>query len=135
SVLFLNLPQAVVTTYVIDEGFEIPRGLGSDGCWIILGNPARLHAPLLLEDMNRMYPGTPVFGGLAGGGWDEDSIFHFHSGEAAPCRWPRCFSVAAVAGNISSACPITMAACWPRPSAKSRWPDFLPAANSGPWPG
>jgi small ligand-binding sensory domain FIST len=83
SVLFLNVPQATVTTFVIDEGFEIPRGLKPGGCWIVLGNPARLHAQLLLEDMNRLYPGTPVFGGLAGGGWDAESTFHFHSSENA----------------------------------------------------
>ncbi len=80
SVLFLNLPQASVTTFVIDSGFEIPRGLHTDGCWIIMGHPGRLHAQMLLEDLNRVYPGMPVFGGMAGGGWDADSIFHFHNG-------------------------------------------------------
>jgi len=83
SVLFLNLPGAAVSTHLISEGFEIPRGLRADGCWIVLGNPARLHAQLLLEDMNRLYPRMPVFGGMAGGGWDAESIFLFHSGEDA----------------------------------------------------
>ncbi len=83
SALFLNLPQSVVSTHVINEDFEIPRGLRTDGCWIVLGNPARFHAQLLLEDMNRLYPGMPVFGGLAGGGWDAESIFLFHSGQDA----------------------------------------------------
>lgn len=80
SALFLKLPGAKVTTHVIREDFEIPRGLRTDGCWILLGNPARLHAQLFLEDMNRLYPGMPVFGGMAGGGWDAESIFLFHSG-------------------------------------------------------
>ncbi len=79
SVLFLRLPGASVSTHIISEGFEIPRGLNGDGCWIVLGNPARLHAQLLLEDINRLYPRMPVFGGMAGGGWDAESIFLFHS--------------------------------------------------------
>ena len=80
SVLFLNLPQASVSTYVINSDFQIPRGLRTDGCWILMGHPARLHAQMLLEDMNRVYPGMPVFGGMAGGGWQTDSIFHFQNG-------------------------------------------------------
>lgn len=79
SVLFLNLPQAAVSTWLIDEDFQIPRGMRQDGCWIVLGNPARLDAQLFLEDMNKAYPGVPVFGGMAGGGWDAESIFHFSS--------------------------------------------------------
>jgi small ligand-binding sensory domain FIST len=83
SVLFLNLPQAAVSTWVIDSEFQIPRGLRTDGCWLLIGNPARLDAQLLLEDMNRVYPGMPVYGGMAGGGWDAESIFVFHSGHEA----------------------------------------------------
>jgi small ligand-binding sensory domain FIST len=83
SALFLNLPGAAVAAHVIREDFELPRTLSREGCWIVLGNPARLHAQLLLEDMNRLYPRMPVFGGMAGGGWDAESIFLFHSSEDA----------------------------------------------------
>jgi len=83
SVLFLNLPQARTSSYVIDDEFQIPHGLGADGCWIVMGHPARLNAQMLLQDMNRVYPGMPVFGGMAGGGWEADSIFHFHSASGA----------------------------------------------------
>jgi small ligand-binding sensory domain FIST len=80
SVLFLNLPDVHVSTWMIDSEFQIPHGLRTDGCWIVTGHPGRLNAQMLLEDMNRVYPGVPVFGGMAGGGWEADSIFHFHSG-------------------------------------------------------
>ena len=83
SVLFLNLPEVRVSAYVIDSEFHLPHGLSGDGCWIALGHPARLNAQMLLQDMNRAYPGTPVFGGMAGGGWDGDSIYHFLSGADA----------------------------------------------------
>lgn len=83
SVLFLNLPDAQVSAWVINEDFQLPHGLPADGCWIVMGNMMRLNAPMLLEDMNREYPGTPVFGGMAGGGWKTDSIFHFHDAEEA----------------------------------------------------
>lgn len=83
SVLFLNAPGATATTHLIDSDFEIPRGLRSEGAFILLGNPARLNAQMLLEDLNRVYPGIPVYGGMAGGGWDADSIFHLHSSEQA----------------------------------------------------
>jgi small ligand-binding sensory domain FIST len=79
SVLFLNLPDVHVSTWMIDSDFQIPRGLRTDGCWIVTGHPARLNAQMLLGDLNRAYPGVPVFGGLAGGGWEADSIFHFSS--------------------------------------------------------
>lgn len=79
SVMFLNLPGAEVFTKVINDEFQIPRGLRNDGCWIVLGHPARLNAQTLLADMNRTYAGMPVFGGMAGGAWEADNIFHFHS--------------------------------------------------------
>ena len=46
--------------------------------WLVLGNPLRLNAQALLEDMNRIYPGVPVYGGLATGGWDPETLFTFH---------------------------------------------------------
>lgn len=78
SILFLNLPQGSVETWVIDENFQIPKDRPSTGGWIVLGNPLRLNAQALLEDMNRIYPGVPVYGGLATGGWDSDTLFTFH---------------------------------------------------------
>lgn len=77
SVLFLNLPESRVGTWVIDEHFQIPRDRAATGGWLVLGNPLRLNAQALLEDMNRIYPGVPVYGGLATGGWDTDTLFTF----------------------------------------------------------
>ncbi len=79
SVLFLNLPGVEVNSWVIDSDFQMPRGLRTDGCWIITGHVGRLNGAALLEDLNRVYPGVPVFGGMAGG-WEAESIYHFHSG-------------------------------------------------------
>jgi small ligand-binding sensory domain FIST len=62
---------------VIDEHFQIPRDRPATGAWLVLGNPLRLNAAALLEDMNRIYPGVPVYGGLATGGWDSDTLFTF----------------------------------------------------------
>jgi small ligand-binding sensory domain FIST len=77
SVMFLNLPESQVGTWVIDEHFQIPRDRPATGGWLVLGNPLRLNAQALLEDMNRIYPGVPVYGGLATGGWDTDTLFTF----------------------------------------------------------
>jgi small ligand-binding sensory domain FIST len=77
SVMFLNLPESDVGTWVIDENFQIPRERPVTGGWLVLGNPLRLNAQALLEDMNRIYPGVPVYGGLATGGWDADTLFTF----------------------------------------------------------
>ena len=78
SVMFLNLAEEEVGTWVIDEHFQIPRDRPATGGWLVLGNPLRLNAAALLEDMNRIYPGVPVYGGLATGGWDSDTLFTFH---------------------------------------------------------
>jgi small ligand-binding sensory domain FIST len=78
SILFLNLPESQVGTWVIDEHFQIPRDRSSTGGWLVLGNPLRLNSQALLEDMNRIYPGVPVYGGLATGGWDAETLFTFH---------------------------------------------------------
>ncbi len=78
SVMFLNLADEEVGTWVIDEHFQIPRDRPATGGWLVLGNPLRLNAAALLEDMNRIYPGVPVYGGLATGGWDSDTLFTFH---------------------------------------------------------
>ncbi len=78
SVMFLNLADEEVGTWVIDEHFQIPRDRSATGGWLVLGNPLRLNAAALLEDMNRIYPGVPVYGGLATGGWDSDTLFTFH---------------------------------------------------------
>ena len=78
SVMFLNLAGEEVGTWVIDEHFQIPRDRPATGGWLVLGNPLRLNAAALLEDMNRIYPGVPVYGGLATGGWDSDTLFTFH---------------------------------------------------------
>lgn len=77
SVMFLNLAEEEVGTWVIDEHFQIPRDRPATGGWLVLGNPLRLNAAALLEDMNRIYPGVPVYGGLATGGWDSDTLFTF----------------------------------------------------------
>jgi small ligand-binding sensory domain FIST len=77
SVMFLNLAEEEVGTWVIDEHFQIPRDRPATGAWLVLGNPLRLNAAALLEDMNRIYPGVPVYGGLATGGWDSDTLFTF----------------------------------------------------------
>ena len=77
SVIFLNLAEEEVGTWVIDEHFQIPRDRPATGGWLVLGNPLRLNAAALLEDMNRIYPGVPVYGGLATGGWDSDTLFTF----------------------------------------------------------
>lgn len=77
SVLFLNQPHSDIRTWVIDEHFQIPRERPATGGWLILGNPLRLNAQALLEDMNRIYPGVPVYGGLATGGWDTETLFTF----------------------------------------------------------
>lgn len=77
SVLFLNLPDSEVGTWVIDEHFQIPRDRPATGGWLVLGNPLRLNAQALLEDMNRIFPGVPVYGGLATGGWDAETLFTF----------------------------------------------------------
>jgi small ligand-binding sensory domain FIST len=76
-VMFLNLPESRVGTWVIDEHFQIPRDRAATGGWLVLGNPLRLNAQALLEDMNCIYPGVPVYGGLATGGWDTDTLFTF----------------------------------------------------------
>jgi small ligand-binding sensory domain FIST len=39
-----------------------------------------LNAQALLEDMNRIYPGMPLYGGLATGGWDAETLFTFMQG-------------------------------------------------------
>lgn len=78
SLLFLNLPDASVTSWVIDEEFQIPRDRKAEGAWLVLGNPLRLNAQALLQDMNRLYPGVPLYGGLAGGGWDMEKLFTMH---------------------------------------------------------
>jgi small ligand-binding sensory domain FIST len=78
SVLFLNLPEDGIGTWVIDEHFQIPRDRPAEGGWLVLGNPLRLNAQALLEDMNRIYPGVPLYGGLATGGWDAENLFTFH---------------------------------------------------------
>lgn len=78
SVLFLNLPDDEVGSWVIDEHFQIPRERPSTGGWVVLGNPLRLNAQAFLQDMNRIYPGVPVYGGLATGGWDTETLFTFH---------------------------------------------------------
>ncbi len=80
SVLFLNLPEEEVRTWVIDEHFQIPRDRPAAGGWLLLGNPLRLNAAALLADLNRIYPGVPVYGGLASGGGDRESLFAFHHG-------------------------------------------------------
>lgn len=78
SVLFLNLPDQEIGTWVIDENFQIPRDRPATGGWLILGNPLRLNSQALLEDMNRIYKGVPVYGGLATGGYEADTLFAFH---------------------------------------------------------
>lgn len=78
SVMFLNLGESRVGSWVIDENFQIPRDRPAGGGWLIFGNPLRLNAQALLEDMNRIYPGVPVYGGLATGGWDTETLFTFH---------------------------------------------------------
>ncbi len=78
SVMFLNLAEEEAGTWVIDEHFQIPRDRPATGGWLVLGNPLRLNASALLEDMNRIYPGVPVYGGLATGGWDSETLFTFH---------------------------------------------------------
>ena len=83
TALALRVPGMNVSTWVIDETFQIPRDRPSGGTWLILGHPARLNARFLLEDLNTLYPGDPVFGGIASGGWEADSIFHLHDGTDA----------------------------------------------------
>lgn len=78
SVLFLNLPGTDIETWVVDEHFQIPRDRPATGAWLVVGNPLRLNAQALLEDMNRIYPGLPVYGGLATGGWEPETLFTFH---------------------------------------------------------
>lgn len=78
SVMFLNLTDSEIGSWVIDENFQIPRDRPATGGWLVLGNPLRLNAQALLEDMNRIYPGVPVYGGLATGGWDAETLFTFH---------------------------------------------------------
>jgi small ligand-binding sensory domain FIST len=78
SVLFLNVPGDGIGSWVIDEHFQIPRDREAVGGWVVLGNPLRLNAQALLEDMNRIYPGVPLYGGLATGGWDAEALFTFH---------------------------------------------------------
>jgi small ligand-binding sensory domain FIST len=106
SVLFLNYSDVGVRTHAIDSEFQIPAGLEADGCWIVLGHPARLNAQMLLEDLNRVYPGMPVFGGMAGGGWDAESIFHFHTGsDATEAAGVAVYLAGAkVAGIVSQGC-------------------------------
>ena len=77
SVMFLNLAHSEIGSWVIDEHFQIPRDRPATGGWLVLGNPLRLNAQALLEDMNRIYPGVPVYGGLATGGWDTETLFTF----------------------------------------------------------
>jgi small ligand-binding sensory domain FIST len=83
SALSLRVPGMTVRTWVIDEAFQIPRDQPAGGAWIILGHPGKLNARFLLEDLTAQYPGTPVFGGMASGGWEAGSIFQFHDGTDA----------------------------------------------------
>lgn len=78
ALMFLNLPGEDVGSWLIDENFQIPRDRPATGGWILLGNPLRLNAQALLEDMNRIYPGVPLYGGLATGGWDSETLFTLH---------------------------------------------------------
>ena len=78
SVMFLNLPGSDIGSWVINENFQIPHDRPATGGWLVLGNPLRLNAQALLEDMTRIYPGVPVYGGLATGGWDAETLFTFH---------------------------------------------------------
>ncbi len=74
SVLFVNAEELRARSWVIDESFSLPPK-PDGGVWVLLGNPMRLNVGSLLEDMNRHYAGMPVYGGMAGGGWEPDSIF------------------------------------------------------------
>lgn len=78
SLMFLNLPGEDIGSWLIDETFQIPRDRPATGGWLLLGNPLRLNAQALLEDLNRMYPGVPLYGGLASGGWDSETLFTLH---------------------------------------------------------
>lgn len=106
SLMFLNLPGADVKAWVIDEQFHIPQDRPRDGAWLLLGNPLRVNAQAFLEDMNRLYPGAPVYGGLAGGGWDSEKLFVFHnedpSGESAGVAVH--FSGVKIGGLVSQGC-------------------------------
>ena len=80
TVLFLDWHGAVVRTWPIDEQFQIPAGLTAPGGCLLLGNPLRLNAAMLLEDLNRRLPELAVFGGLAGGQWENENLFVFEDG-------------------------------------------------------
>ncbi len=84
SVLFINAPGAGIKTWFIDENFQLPpHNPDATTGWILLGNPLRLNAMDLLNDMNRVYPNTPVYGGMASGGWEPDKMFLLHEAKDA----------------------------------------------------
>ena len=83
SVLFIHAPQAAVRTWVVDETFKVPRAPQPGAVWVVLGNPLRLNAHDLLHDITKLHPGLPVYGGMASGGWEPESIFLLHQGEDA----------------------------------------------------
>jgi small ligand-binding sensory domain FIST len=76
----MDWPDARVETWIVDETFEIPADLGTAGGCLLMGNPLRLNAAMLLEDLNRRHPGLAVFGGLAGGSWEPGELFLLHDG-------------------------------------------------------
>lgn len=67
TVLFLNSPRLQVRTWLINEAFRLPVDEPKEGAWMLLGHPMRLEVSNLLKDMNAVWPGMPVLGGMASG--------------------------------------------------------------------
>ena len=93
SLLFLRLPNTAVETRAVDggdlrdaeAGMPWPRILGIEpdqfAGWVVLGSPPRMESDAWLSQWNSVYPGEPVFGGLASGPEPERMFLFTESGK------------------------------------------------------
>jgi small ligand-binding sensory domain FIST len=77
SVMFLGGEDIGVEAWPIDEKFQLPENLPDGGGFFLLGDPLRLNATVLVEDLAKRFPDVPVFGGLASGAGEPEELFVF----------------------------------------------------------
>lgn len=93
SLLFLHLPNTVVTPFVLRKR-EIEMAGGPDywnrksglaaadvDAWMLLADPIDFSVERWLLDWNKAFPNVPCIGGLASGGLSGDDIFVFRNRE------------------------------------------------------
>ncbi len=77
SVLFLGGEGVGVEAWPIDDQFKLPAQLPEGGGLVVLGDPLRLQATMLIEDLAKQFPALPVFGGLASASDEPEEFFVF----------------------------------------------------------